>query len=76
MDGNKPSKEEHFDCFVVMSEEGKFWDGAGWVKDWHQAEQFTDPPHFDSWLACNELALSLSDRSGLRCTVAFFTERR
>lgn len=76
MESNKRAKEERLDCFVVSSPQGLFWNGAEWVRDWRAAEQFTDPPYFDPWLACHQLALSLSDRFGFRCVVAAFTGTR
>jgi hypothetical protein len=61
------------DCFVVMSTtEGLFWDGAGWVPKWQEAQQFAAPPLADPWLACHTLCLALTERTGVGCVPAFF----
>src|SRR5262245_49002670 len=56
-------------CFVVISGEGRYWDGSGWVDRWEDAQQFSFPDP-DPWLSCENLCVGLRERLGVYCAVA------
>jgi hypothetical protein len=60
-------------CFVVCSEEGRYWDGARWVDDWRNALQFRGAG--DPYSDCALVAESLR-REGARCGVSFVPTRK
>ena len=55
-------------CFVVLSAEGLFWDGGGWVRDGARARGFSEGP--DAYADC-ALAASCLRRLGHLCNVAY-----
>lgn len=56
------------DCFVVLSENGHYWNGEGWVQKWQEARQFDGPS--DPSAECELLADDMR-RLGCRCSVAY-----
>ena len=56
-------------CFVVLSEEGLFWDGQRWVPDWPSALKFAGPN--DPSAECQALADALRLALGLACNVCY-----
>ncbi len=56
------------DCFVVLSADGRFWDGKAWTDRLAQACRFDGP--IDPSTACERLAIQLKDR-GFPCSVAY-----
>jgi hypothetical protein len=61
------------DCLVVARDDGRFWNGDAWVKDWKAARHFVAPPLADPWLECDLLCQELSARLGVYCAPEFFT---
>ena len=55
-------------CFVVIGEDGRFWNGSGWVEDGAAARRFTDAA--DAYADC-ALAVSCLRRLGRPCNVGF-----
>jgi hypothetical protein len=64
-----PTDRDGSNCFVVISGEGLYWSGEGWVSGWQDALQFRFPDP-DPWLSCHDLCVGLRERLGVYCTVA------
>lgn len=58
------------DCFIVISMEGKCWDGAGWTDSWCDAIQFRRPdPAYELCEAAAREAEQLTGVAGMVCYI-------
>lgn len=61
----------HGDCFVVINNQGKCWDGTTWVNLWSQALQFRRPD--PAYEMCEQEAGKARSQTGIKGVVAYIT---